>query len=190
MCAYDSRRPTVGSLLGVPIGSVPAAPPQVAAQQAGGPSEPEGPNWRVDRGEVSVGASASGTVFRPDGVEAVTYSNPFGQVMERVWFDRKVVYAVDLGELEVDPDRVKVAQEYQIVYSVKLDEASHLIGEPEMVPDQLNIYDTVPGMPGYSPIWQFNYVVVPRDYQANTLRSEQDCLSSGYPIRRSQVFEN
>jgi hypothetical protein len=48
----------------------------------------------------------------------------------------------------------------------------------------------VPGMENYSPIWQFNYVIVPRDYQANTLRSERDCLDSGYPIRRSNVFEN
>ena len=188
--AYDSRRPTVGSLLGVPLGSVPPSRPPVAEDQPGVPSESEGPNWRVDRGEVTVGAAASGTVYRPDGVEALTYSNPYGQVMERVWFDGKIVYAVDLGELEVDPDRVKVAQEYQIVYSVKLDEQSHLIGEPEMVPEQLNIYDTVPGMPGYSPIWQFNYVIVPRDYVANTLRSQADCLASGYQILRSQVFEN
>jgi len=42
----------------------------------------------------------------------------------------------------------------------------------------------------YSPIWQFNYVIVPRDYVANTLRSERDCLRSGYKIRRSLVFEN
>ena len=42
----------------------------------------------------------------------------------------------------------------------------------------------------YSPIWQFNYMAVPRDYHSNTLRSEGDCLASGYPIQRSQVFEN
>ena len=45
-------------------------------------------------------------------------------------------------------------------------------------------------MPGYSPIWQFNYVIVPSDYKANTLRSEKDCLESGYPIKKSRVFEN
>jgi hypothetical protein len=31
---------------------------------------------------------------------------------------------------------------------------------------------------------------VPRDYVANTLRSERDCLRSGYEIRRSLDFEN
>jgi hypothetical protein len=45
-------------------------------------------------------------------------------------------------------------------------------------------------MKKYSPIWQFNYVIVPRDYVANTLRSERDCLRSGYEIRRSLDFEN
>jgi hypothetical protein len=62
--------------------------------------------------------------------------------------------------------------------------------EPERVEGQLNIYDSVPGMDNYSPLWQFNYVVVPRDYAANALRSEADCLSSGYPILRSTVVEN
>ena len=45
-------------------------------------------------------------------------------------------------------------------------------------------------MENYSPLWQFNYVVVPRDYEPNTLRSEADCLRSGYPILRSTVVEN
>jgi hypothetical protein len=76
------------------------------------------------------------------------------------------------------------------VYSVELDEHQRSRGKPEMVPGQLNIYDTVPGMDRYSPIWQFNYVVVPRDYTPNTLRSEADCLNSGYPILKSLDFEN
>jgi hypothetical protein len=45
-------------------------------------------------------------------------------------------------------------------------------------------------MEKYSPLWQFNYVVVPRDYEPNTLRSEADCLNSGYAIHRSTVVEN
>jgi len=48
----------------------------------------------------------------------------------------------------------------------------------------------VPGMDKYSPLWQFNFVVVPRDYAPNTLRSEADCLASGYPIHQSTVVEN
>jgi hypothetical protein len=73
---------------------------------------------------------------------------------------------------------------------VRLDADGKLVGEPETIDGQYNIYDSVPGMARYSPIWQFNYVIVPRDYRANTLRSERDCLASGYEIRRSQTFEN
>ena len=118
------------------------------------------------------------------------YNNPYGYKIERVWFDGRVVFATEQGEVDVDPKKVGVAQEYQIVYSVKLTPKRHLAKEPKRVPGQFNIYDSVPGMKKYSPIWQFNYVIVPRDYVPNTLRSEKDCLRSGYEIRRSMVFEN
>ena len=124
------------------------------------------------------------------GRERVTYSNPYRYKIERVWWNGKIVYATEQGEVDVDPKKVKVAQEYQVVYSVRLDRRGRLRGEPERVPGQCNIYDSVPGMKKYSPIWQFNYVIAPRDYEPNALRSEQDCLRSGYTIRRSRVFEN
>ena len=95
-----------------------------------------------------------------------------------------------MGEHDLDPTRNKVAQEYLVVYAVELDDQGKPVREPERVPGQYNIYDSIPGMEKYSPIWQFNYVVVPLSYVANTLRSEADCLSSGYPILRSNVFEN
>ena len=123
-------------------------------------------------------------------VEHLDYSNPFRQNLERVWFDGKIVYASELGELDIDPALVKVAQEYQIVYSVELDERGKPKTEPERVPGQYNIYDAVPGMEKYSPLWLFNYVVVPRDYVPNSLRSEADCLQSGYEIVKSTVIEN
>jgi hypothetical protein len=43
----------------------------------------------------------------------------------------------------------------------------------------LALMTSVPGMEDYSPLWQFNYVVVGRDYEPNTLRSEADCLEGG-----------
>lgn len=132
--------------------------------------------------------------FRTDGVENLTYNNPYGREIERVWFEGKVVYAVESGEF--DENRIargnKVAQEYQIVYAVELDEQGKLKGasQPERVEGQYNIYDSIPGMEKYSPLWQFNFVVVPRDYKPNTLRSEADCLSSGYRIEKSTIVEN
>ena len=122
--------------------------------------------------------------------EQLTYDNPYGLKIERVWFDGKVVYAIEAGEVEVDLGKVKVAQEYQVVYDVQLDDQGKPTSEPEQVEGQYNIYDSVPGMDTYSPLWQFNFVVVPRDYQPNTLRSEADCLNSGYPIKKSNVVEN
>jgi len=125
-------------------------------------------------------------------VEDLKYNNPYRYKVERVWFNGRVVFATEQGEVDVDPKKVRVAQEYQVVYAVKLTPKGRLAGgkEPRRVPGQFNIYDSVPGMKKYSPIWRFNYVVVPRDYIANTLRSERDCLRSGYEIKKSAVFEN
>jgi hypothetical protein len=123
-------------------------------------------------------------------VEDLHYNNPYAYKIERVWFDGKVIFATEQGEVDVDPKKVKVAQEYQIVYAVKLNAKRTLVSEPDRVPGQLNIYDSIPGMKKYSPIWQFNYVIVPSEYVPNALRSERDCLASGYEIRQSRVFEN
>ncbi len=149
--------------------------------------EPTEGHWMIDGGTVS---GLSATRAWRDGIEDLTYSNPFGQEVERVWFDGRVVFAVELGEVDVDLDRVQVAQEYQVVHEVELNASGKPDREPDRVEGQFNIYDSVPGMAEYSPLWQFNYVVVPREYEPNTLRSEADCLASGYPILRSTVVEN
>jgi hypothetical protein len=159
------------------------------------PEEDSG-QWCVESGEAARRPKIE--TYRPDGTENLTYNNPWNLEIERVWFEGKVVYAVELGEMEIefDADRKAVnndvAQEYQVVYAVELDERGKLKDgqEPERVEGQYNIYDSVPGMPQYSPLWQFNYVVVPRDYEPNSLRSEADCLSSGYRIVKSTVVEN
>jgi hypothetical protein len=143
--------------------------------------------WTLERGSLSSGPR--GEPWQEEK-EDLTYSNPFGQEIEQVWFDGRVVFATELGELDVDLDKVKVAQEYQVVYDVQLGEDGKPTGEPDRVEGQFNIYDSVPGMEKYSPLWRFNYVVVPRDYEPNTLRSEADCLNSGYAIHRSTVVEN
>lgn len=201
MSGDDNHQPrlTVGSLLGVPLGARESAteaseatpPVSAAAQVSSVPGEAlstEELPWTLANGRH--GPHWSGPQFRGDGVEAISYNNAFDQSLEMTWCDGKIVYALDLGAVDIDPTRVKVAQEYQIVYAVELDEHGKAKSEPQRVPGQLNIYDSVPGMEKYSPIWQFDYVVVPPDYTPNALRSEADCLSSGYPIYRSQVFEN
>lgn len=194
-----AARFTVGSLLGLALGdsgranSVGRARSSSPLSRTGGTNPPPAGSqegaWTVQDGEASL-APAGPAPFRSDGVETVSYSNPFRQNVERVWFDGKIVYALDVGQVPaVDPTRDKVAQEYQIVYSVDLDEHEKARSIVQ-VGDQLNIYDSVPGMEKYSPIWKFNYVVVPRDYSPNTLRSAEDCEKSGYQIVRSNDFEN
>ena len=151
-------------------------------------AEPTEGTWEIDHGVPRL----KRTGRKLGAVEDLDYNNPYRYKIERVWFDGRIVFATEQGEVDVDPKKVKVAQEYQIVYKVRLQRNGRLAAgrEPDRVPGQLNIYDSVPGMKKYSPIWQFNYVIVPRDYVANTLRSERDCLRSGYQIRRSLVFEN
>ena len=145
--------------------------------------------WEIHKGKPRL---KSRPKRKLGAVEALTFNNPYGYDIERVWFNGKVIYASEQGEVDIDEKRVKVAQEYQIVYDVTLNAQRKLKGGkgPRRVKGQLNIYDTIPGMPGYSPIWQFNYVIVPRDYEPNSLRSEGDCLNSGYQIQKSQDFEN
>ena len=184
---------TVGSLIGLRLGETATQPVQEVIRLAQTPIVPppsgqqEGP-WIALDGELS--REQPRPVFRDDGVESLTFNNPFGQNVERVWYDGKIVFALDVGGIEVDEARVKVAQEFEIVYNVELDSQGKLARPPEVVNDQYNIYDSVPGQDTYSPIWQFNYVVVPRDYRPNTLRSDADCRASGYPIIHSHVFEN
>ena len=142
--------------------------------------------WQLRRGK----ATHASKLPKKGAREDVTYNNPYRYKIERVWWDGKIVYASEQGELEIDPKKVKVAQEYQIVHAVSLDRRGRLRGKPKQVPGQYNIYDSVPGMRTYSPIWQFNYVVVPKDDIANTPRPEADCPRSGLDIPRRQVVRH
>lgn len=166
----------------------------MADGEQGVPTGEEEGVWCVADGEPSWRPRLD--TFRPDGMENLTYNNPYALEIERVWFDGKVVYAVESGEVEIDFDEHRVAQgnevAQEVVHAVHLDEHGKLEGgmEPDRVDGQYNIYDSVPGMERYSPLWQFNYVVVPPEYEANTLRSEADCLNSDYPIEKSTIVEN
>src|SRR5215212_3049977 len=97
--------------------------------QSVGPDEEEG-HWCIEDG--SAVKRVPTPVFRDEGTESLTYSNPFNLEIERIWFDGKVVYAVEQGEIELQFDENRacigntVAQEYQLVYAVQLDEAGKL----------------------------------------------------------------
>ncbi len=122
-----------------------------------------------------------------DPVQAIEleYSNPHHQRVGPRWVRGEIVYAMPCGIVHIDPSQDRWANEYVVVYSLEGPD-----GRPERVPGQYGIYDTKPGDPGYSPIWRYNYVIAPRDYVANTLRSEEDCRQSGYQIIQADTYTN
>jgi hypothetical protein len=135
--------------------------------------------------------TSGGLFYSRDDTDAVAepqlaYSNPHKQRVGPRWVRGEVVFAMPLGIVTVDPEQTRWAKEYVVVHSVD----GGPEGRPERVPGQFGIYDSRPGDPHYSPIWRYNYVLVPRDYVANTLRSEEDCLNSGFPIIESDVYTN
>jgi hypothetical protein len=113
------------------------------------------------------------------------YSNPHGQTVHPRWAGGEVVWSNLCGPVSVDPNQTDVVDEYIIVYSMEGKE-----GKPEKVKGQYTIYDTKPGDPGYSPLWRHNYVIVPRAYEPQTLRSKEDVISSGYQIVSTDKITN
>jgi hypothetical protein len=115
----------------------------------------------------------------------LTYSNPHQQVVHPRWAGGEVVWSIPCGPVAVDPSQTHVADEYIVVYSMDGDD-----GKPEKVKGQYTIYDTKPGDPGYSPLWRHNYVIVPRDYRPQTLRSKEDVLKSRYRMESTDKITN
>jgi hypothetical protein len=158
------------------VGVVGACAVQVIAQgerQAQPKAIPAIVNGRMVGGEVAADWPIEART------RTLTYTNPYNQNLAPRWCDGEIVYRVSFGEVKVDPKTVKAAKEYLTVY------AAPPASDPtkvDRVPDQLPIYDTKPGDEGYNPIWHYHYVIVPKDYKANTLRSEDDVKKSGYPI--------
>ena len=135
--------------------------------------------------ESSGGLHYTRDVTDPVNAPGITYSNPHHQRVGPRWVRGEIVYAMPLGVVQVDPEKTRWAKEYVVVYSVDGPD-----GRPERVPGQYGIYDSRPGDDNYSPIWRYHYVVVPRTYQANKLKSESDVLASGYQVIQADMYTN
>ena len=120
----------------------------------------------------------------PVATDELTYSNPHHQRIGPRWVRGEIVYAMPCGVIHIDATKQKWAKEYVVVYSVDGGPG----GRPERVPNQYGIYDSKPGDPHYDPVWRYHYVVVPRDYQPNSLRSEEDVLKSGYQVIQADMY--
>lgn len=116
-------------------------------------------------------------------IEAPELSNPYHQRVGPRWVRGEVAYAMPCGVVHVDTEKQAWAKEYVVCFSVEGPD-----GRPERVPGQFGVYDSRPGDPNYNPVWRDHYVVVPRDYEPNSLRSEEDVLRSGYPVVQANVY--
>lgn len=92
--------------------------------------------------------------------------------VRRAWFNGRRVRFVDAG-----PTPMRNAHVYTFVYGFDSD------GKPVPVEGQYNIADTIPGDTFYSPLWIVNYVVVPRNYVSNSVRSEKEIFRRGFHIK-------
>ena len=67
-------------------------------------------------------------------------------------------------------------------------------GNPMFVEGQHNVVGVVPGDAGYSDLWQVNFVVVPEDYEADSITSAEDLTamtsSMGYEVITPGVLVN
>jgi hypothetical protein len=135
--------------------------------------------------DSSGGLHYSRDTTEPIAASELTYSNPHHQRVGPRWVRGEIVFALPCGIVHIDPARQSWAKEYVVCYTIQGPD-----GRPERVPGQFGIYDSRPGDPHYNPIWRYHYVVVPRDYTPNTLRSEEDVRKSGYPVTPADVYTN
>jgi hypothetical protein len=63
-------------------------------------------------------------------------------------------------------------------------------GNPMFVDGQNNIIDSVPDDAGYSAFWRVNLVVVPDDYEANSITSADAVRSSGMDTMQTDIVVN
>ncbi len=120
----------------------------------------------------------------PVATEELTDSNPHHQRVGPRWVRGEIVQAMPCGVIHIDAAEQKWAKEHVVVY--RIDGGPD--GRPERVPNPYGIYDSRPGDPNHDPVWRYPYVIVPREYQPNTLRSQEDVLQSGYEVIRADMY--
>lgn len=102
-----------------------------------------------------------------------------GAPLVQGWYKGQEVYYFDFG-----PNTEATAPIYAFITGFDAD------GNPQFVEGQNNVVDVVPGDEGYSAFWQVNLVVVPADYQANSITSVDQVLASGYEMIQPGLVVN
>lgn len=81
------------------------------------------------------------------------------------WYRGRTIHYYDFG-----PQAVTISPMFLVVTGFGPD------GRPELVPGQRPIFSSIPGIAGYSAIWQVHYVVVGPWYRANQLRDGRTAI--------------
>jgi hypothetical protein len=87
----------------------------------------------------------------------------------------------DVSYYVFDVNSLQSAPVYSVVYA----------SDPsKRVEGQASIFDSIPGDVGYNDFWQAIQVLVPDDYEVDSLRSLADIESSGYELVRTGTIIN
>lgn len=102
------------------------------------------------------------------------------------WFRDRAVEYYDFGTNtpEAGEGIVATAPIFVFIHGMNAD------GTPQIVEGQHNVVDVVPGDPGYSDLWQVNFVTVPDDYEPDSITSKADIDASGYPVEATNMLVN
>lgn len=124
--------------------------------------------------------------------KALVYNNPFHQTVKMAWYNGRKLKHLSLGATTTQPP-FKIAQQYNFIYEDQFKGPPTTVEAfeaQEKATVGLAIFDSEPGEANYSPIWQINWVPVPRTYKPNTVRSADDVKKLGYQIIPSNIWEN
>jgi hypothetical protein len=97
---------------------------------------------------------------------APTYAQRFE--LRRGWYRGRAIRYFDIGPVDVS-----VAP---VFYFVRGFDAA---GRPVFVDGQQPVFSSLPGLPGYSGIWQVHFVVVPAGYRANAVTEGRVAVGMG-----------
>lgn len=86
--------------------------------------------------------------------------------LSRGWYRGRPIHYFDFG-----PAAVTISPIFFVVTGFDAD------GTPRFVAGQRPIFATIPGVPGYSAIWQVHYLVVGPGYLANTVRDGRTAVA-------------
>ncbi|AZR74137.1 hypothetical protein BBF96_12450 [Anoxybacter fermentans] len=112
------------------------------------------------------------------------YNNPFNQKFNGGWYNYKRVYYLNLGPVILSEEKNLVKDIYQFIYGFD-DE-----GNPIRVKGQDNVIDVVPIDEDYTPLWKVVYVIVPKNFIPQSIRSVKQIMESDYKIKKTDIIIN